>query len=226
MKCHSKNILLKHSPRRSAFGLMEAIFATAILALICSSVLVVINRCVASAADSTIRMQAFSVARENMEKLLTSQSTKETVEYGNSEIYPQIQWETTVETFYEPITNRMWVQANCSAEYPDTSGETQKIELTSWLTDLTKKQLIEIAKEIAKKKEYLAKHPEVEASELDEPMQPDQPDEPEPDEPEPDEPEPDEPEPEIESPPDADYPNFESMTMEEIMAWVRQAFSR
>jgi hypothetical protein len=109
-----------------------------------------------SAADSTLRMQAFEVARENMENLLSRDSVEEMVEYGNSERYPEIQWQTTVESFYEPLTSRMWVQAVCLAEYTDSAGEAQKVELTHWLTDLTKEQVLQIIEEQLKEKERLA----------------------------------------------------------------------
>ena len=136
----------------------------AILALISSSVFVVINRCMASAADSAQRYQAFEVARDNMEILLSKDSVKEIVEYGQSDKYPQIQWQTTVETFYEPITGRMWIQAICSAEYTDTAGQVQTVELTHWLTDLTKEQLLQIIEEQEKEKERLAELGEDELS--------------------------------------------------------------
>ena len=120
--------------------------ALAILALISSSVLVVIERCVASAAASALRMKAFEVARENMERLLTSVTIKESIEYGISEKYPDIGWQTVVETFYEPITARMWIRGVCSAQYNDPNGQEQTVELTNWLTDLTKEQLLQITK--------------------------------------------------------------------------------
>jgi prepilin-type N-terminal cleavage/methylation domain-containing protein len=131
----------------NGFSLVEVVTALSILALLSSSVLVVISRCVASAADSTLRMHAFETARENMEKLLASNSVKESAEYGTSDKYPEIEWQTIVETFYEPITNRMWVRAVCSAEYEDTQGQKQTIELTHWLTDVTKEQLLQIMKQ-------------------------------------------------------------------------------
>jgi len=131
--------------KEKAFSLVEVLTALAILALISSSVLVVINRGVASAADSALRMQAFEVARENMEKLLASTSLEENVEYGESNKYPEISWTTVVETFYEPITSRMWVRGICSAEYRDTEGQEQTVELTHWLTGLTKEQLLEVS---------------------------------------------------------------------------------
>ncbi len=126
------------------FTLIEVMTALAILALVSSSVFVVINHCVASATDSALRMQAFEVARDNMEKLLGSDSVWETVEYGDSDKYPEIKWQTAVEMFYEPITARMWVRAICSAEYADYAGQVQTVELTHWLTDVTMEQLLEI----------------------------------------------------------------------------------
>jgi len=130
--------------------------ALAILALVSSSVLVVINRCLASAADSALRMQAFEVARENMEKLLASDSVEQSVEYGESDEHPEITWETVVETFYEPITTRMWIRGICSAQYTDTEGQEQTVELTHWLTDLTKGQLLQIMKDERQESEQLA----------------------------------------------------------------------
>lgn len=144
MKCLFRKNLL------SAFSLIETVTALIILAIISSNVFVVINRCMSSVADSALRMQAFEVSRKNMETLLVKDSVTEMVEYGNSDKYPEIQWQTTVETFYEPITERMWIQALCSAEYTDTAGELQTVELTHWLTDLTKEQLIKIIEQLQK----------------------------------------------------------------------------
>jgi len=140
MNCRSKT----HNMSKKGFSLAEVTMAVMILALISSSVLVVIDRCVTSAANSEKRMKAFEVARENMEMLLASTSVKESVEYGQSEQYPEIGWQTVVETFYEPITARMWLRGVCTAEYNDPNGEQKTIELTNWLTDLTKEQLLQV----------------------------------------------------------------------------------
>ena len=129
---------------KGAFSLVEVVAALVILAFVSSSVLVVFNRYMASAADSMLRMQAFEVARANMEELLTLDSVSESVEYGYSERYPDIEWQTVVETFYEPLTSRMWIQAICSTEYTDSENEVQTVELTHWLTDVTKSQLLQI----------------------------------------------------------------------------------
>lgn len=134
----------KCNTKKKAFTLVEVVTALTILGIIASSVVVVINRCVASASDSAMRMQAFEVARENMEKLLASSSLQEGVDYGNSDKYPGISWQTVVETFYEPITARMWIRGVCSAGYMDTTGQEQRVELIHWLTDLTKQQLLDI----------------------------------------------------------------------------------
>src|SRR4030042_903009 len=78
------------------FTLFEIIAALGILGLVCSSVLLVIDRCVNSAADSSMRMEAFRLVRENLEEILVSDSVEETVEYGTSDEYPDISWETGV----------------------------------------------------------------------------------------------------------------------------------
>jgi len=140
----SPTLPTKRTVTKTAFSLGEVLVALAILALITSSVLVVINRCVASAADSALRIQAFEVARENMEKLLASILIQENVEYGESDKYPEITWQRVVETFYEPITARIWLRGVCSAQYMDVEGQEQTVELTHWLTDLTKEQLLDI----------------------------------------------------------------------------------
>ena len=128
----------------AGFSLIEAAAAVVILGIICTSVLVVINRAMASTVDSVLRMKAFEVARENMEQLLSSDSVSEMTEYGFSEKYPDITWQTTVETFYEPITNDMWLEATCLAEYTDTKGQAQTVELAHWLTKLSKQEIQQI----------------------------------------------------------------------------------
>lgn len=122
------------------FTLLEVIAALAILGLAASSVLVVIDRCVSSASNSALRMEAFVLARENLEKILVRDSVDETVEYGTSEKYPDISWQTVIEGFPEPVSGQMWVRAVCSAEYVDSAGATQKIELIHWISQLTDQQ--------------------------------------------------------------------------------------
>jgi prepilin-type N-terminal cleavage/methylation domain-containing protein len=142
--------------KRKAFSLVEVSAALIILALVSSGVMVVINRCAAAGTNSTLQMQAFEVARENMEKLLVSDSLKETVDYGESELYPGIEWETAVESFYEPVTSRMWIQGVCLARYMDVEGQEQTVELTHWLTDISKDQLLKMMGSQDGKEEQLA----------------------------------------------------------------------
>jgi len=125
---------------RGGFTLLEVLTALAILAFVSSSVLVVVDRCVVAAADSTLRMEAFTLARENMEKILTSNSVSETVEYGVSDTNPNISWQTVIEAFSEPVEGNMWIRAVCSAEFKDAAGETQTVKLEHWLGELTQQQ--------------------------------------------------------------------------------------
>jgi type II secretory pathway pseudopilin PulG len=139
----------------SGFSLIEAVAALLILAMVCAGVMVAVNNSLSTASDSILRMQAFEVARENLETLLGSSSVKENIESGTSEKYPAILWQNTVESFYEPISKRLWIRAVCSAEYPDPNGQTAKVELTDWLTDLSQQQIVELLKEKEKEKQSL-----------------------------------------------------------------------
>lgn len=161
MKYSSEKNLLFASLTYRGFTLVEVMGALVILALVSSSVVVVINRCMASAADMELRIQAFELARQNMEKLLTSDSAKEMVEYGTSYKYPEIQWQNVVETFYEPVASKMWLRAVCSAEYYDTEGELQTVELTHWLSALTEKQVSQLLEQRQRLKERLAERGEL-----------------------------------------------------------------
>lgn len=142
MKLCSEQILL-----RKAFSLVEVVTALIILGLVCSSMLVIYDRAMVSAADSSLQMNAFEVARNNMETLLLESSVEQTAEYGISERYPGVQWQTTVESFYEPVTSQMWIQAVCSAGYMDSAGEEQKVELTHWLTNVSAEDVRQILDE-------------------------------------------------------------------------------
>jgi prepilin-type N-terminal cleavage/methylation domain-containing protein len=124
----------------AGFTLLEVVTALGILALISSSVLLVINRCMAAAANATLRMEAFRLVQENLEKVLVGDSVAETVEFGASDKYPDVAWQTVVEAFPEPVTGKMWVRAVCSAQYLDSAGEKQTVELVHWVTELTDQQ--------------------------------------------------------------------------------------
>lgn len=115
---------------------MEVVMAVMILAFVSASVLTVMNQCIGAATDSRTRTQAFEIARENLESLLSEDKLPEKTEFGFSEINPDIQWETVIETFTEPVTNSMWLQAVCSASYTDKDGQIQSVELTHWLSEI------------------------------------------------------------------------------------------
>jgi type II secretory pathway component PulJ len=133
-KCILKNSGKRHD--RGGFTVLEVAVALIIIALICSTVLVVVKDEMAVLGESRLRMEAFETARENMENLLTASSVSEMDDYGTSEKNPDIQWETVVEPFTEELTGKMWIRAVCTATYPDANGQPQKIELTHWLTDV------------------------------------------------------------------------------------------
>ena len=143
---------------QKAFTLIESMAAVALLAFICGSVWLVLERCTASAADSIQRMRAFEIARDNMETLLGSDSVEEKTEFGTSENFPDIRWQTTVESFYEPLTSKAWVRGVCSAEYTDSAGTPRNVELTNWLTNLSEAQVKQLMERSELQKKILAKH--------------------------------------------------------------------
>ena len=151
--CHPSSVL-----RHQAFTLVESMAAVALLAFISASVWLVLERCTASAADSIQRMRAFEIAHENMEKLLASDSVEEKTEYGISEKFQDIHWQTSVEGFYEPTMSGMWARAVCSAEYTDSGGETKSVELTHWLTRLSAAQSQQLAAKLAAQEKLLIKY--------------------------------------------------------------------
>jgi type II secretory pathway component PulJ len=128
----------------AGFTFVEVVAALIILTIMTSSVLLVVNRCLKATSDETLRMRAFEIARENMEKLLAADTVQETFEQGTDEVNPAIQWQTVVEPFYEPATARMWMRAVCSATYTDWHDEPQTVEFAHWLTDVTKEQMLNI----------------------------------------------------------------------------------
>lgn len=141
--------------RPRGFSLLEVVVALGVLATICSAVLVVMNRCIAATIDSRTKMEAFKIVRENMEKILGADSVTLTAEMGVSQTNLDIEWQTVIETFNEPVGAEMWLQAVCSATYTDSAGEKQTIELVHWLTDLSKRDRQLIRKQRERELEYL-----------------------------------------------------------------------
>ncbi|MCU0915147.1 MAG: type II secretion system GspH family protein [Planctomycetes bacterium] len=137
--------MLRAARGAAGFTLLEILASLAILGLACSSVLIVIDRCLNSAADSVLRMAAFELVRENLEQVLTRENVEETTDFGTSDRYPDISWETVVEAFPDPVAGQMWLRAVCAAHYPDALGEKQTIELIHWITPLTDQQAGQLA---------------------------------------------------------------------------------
>jgi hypothetical protein len=112
-----------------------------VLAIIVSTSLAVMSRCLEATVNLRTRMAAFSLARENMENLLGATAVTESVDYGDSNDVAGVTWETRIEPFYDPHTTRMWIRAISAASWYDTNGELQTIEFTQWLTDLNEQDV-------------------------------------------------------------------------------------
>ncbi len=149
MKCH-----FKYNLRARGFTLIEVMAALIILALITSGSLVAMNRYMKVAIDQGIKMEAFNLARENMENILSVSLLTDDIQQGESETNPDIRWQNSVESFYEPLTSRMWIRAICGVSYIDSEGENQEIELTHWVTDISKKQVLAIIDQKKREKKY------------------------------------------------------------------------
>lgn len=130
--------------KRVGFTLVEVVAAMGLLAIMLSSVLVVMDHFVGAVIDMRLRQEAFELARSNMETLLSESKVSDLYDYGESEINPDIQWETTVEPFYEPYKSRMWIRAVCSASFVDSKDQEQNVELEHWITNLTAAQINQI----------------------------------------------------------------------------------
>lgn len=153
--CGFKNNLFRTGSARRAFTLIEIATALVLLGMIIGSVMTLMNRYVEAVMDMQLREQAFEIARSNMETLLAESKLSDTSEYGTSETHPDIEWETVVEPFYEPVTNQMWIRAVCSAGFKDTKGEYQDIELEHWITNLTAAQIKQILAQQEIESEYM-----------------------------------------------------------------------
>ena len=155
MSCIFNAFRFRRAGRRRAFTLVEVSAAVVILAGILATTLVLMNHCVNATIDLRSRERAFELARENLEFLLTASKVENGLEYGFDELHPEIQWQLVIEPFYEPISNRMWIRAVSSAEYTDTKGEQQTVELQHWLTGLTAKQIQMIQAQQKLEEEFL-----------------------------------------------------------------------
>jgi len=123
--------------RPKGFTLLEVLCSLGILSIICSSAMVIMSRNKDSSFNVTMRLRALEVARENIEQILVSQTIEEQTEYGVSEKYPAIEWESTIETFYAPLEGQTWARAISVARYKDMQDVDQEVELEHWLSRVT-----------------------------------------------------------------------------------------
>ena len=149
-----KAAILKNRQSR-AFTLVEVAVTIVVVGLIVGSSMTILDRLVGAMADMRLRTEAFETARQNMEALLSEANITDRSEYGTNEFVPEIQWQTVVEPFYEPISNRMWVRAICSAGFNDSQGKYQSIDLEHWLTNLSAEVVRQIIQQQQAEQDYL-----------------------------------------------------------------------
>lgn len=145
---------------QAGFTLVEVAAALVILSMLVGSALVVMSGITEGMIDLKAQTQAFSIARQHMETLLTASSVEDMSEYGVVETNPDMDWQTIVEPFYEPISNRMWVRGVCTSSYTDSKGQRQIIELTCWLTGLDAQQVKQIVDQQKRQEEYMSQFSE------------------------------------------------------------------
>lgn len=138
-----------------AFTLVEIAVAIVVVGLIVSAAMAIIDRLVGAMADLRLRSEAFEIAREKMETLLAQSKVQDLTDYGYSETRPDIQWQATIEPFYEPITNQMWIRAVASAGFNDSKGKFQSIDLEHWITNLSPQLVKQILDQQKAEQEYL-----------------------------------------------------------------------
>ncbi|MHC4771515.1 MAG: type IV pilus modification PilV family protein [Planctomycetota bacterium] len=166
--CRFNDNLFRARSQRPAFTLVEVGAALVLLSIILSSVMVLMNRYVDSVIDLQLRQEAFELARGNMEQLLAESKLSDMAEFGDSEQNSEIEWQTLVEPFYEPVTDQMWIRAVCSAGFNDTKGEYQNIEMEHWITNLNAQQVKQILAQQQVEAEYMDLLADGEASVIEE----------------------------------------------------------
>lgn len=138
------------------FTLVEIAAAIILIAMMLTSAMIILDNLTGALSDLRLRRVAFELAREKMEALLAEKKLQDQLEYGVDEVWPEIQWQKTVEPFYEPVTNQMWIRAICKTTYTDSKGKNQSVELEHWITNLPPglvKQILDYQKA---QQEYLA----------------------------------------------------------------------
>lgn len=164
---------------RKAFTIVEALAALAIVGFVCGSVIIVINNSIDAISDQTSRLRAIEVARENMESLGSQEVLQESSITGISEIYPEIEWTTTVEAVNFPGESKLWLRAFCSANFYNTDNELEEVSFENWLTPLSAQQQKLVMEDRKKEEDYLEQleqmQQEEESQEQDEISQDDKP---------------------------------------------------
>jgi prepilin-type N-terminal cleavage/methylation domain-containing protein len=140
----SNNNLFARRSRTIGFTLVEVAMSIAILGIIASSAIVVMNNCIESAIDVRKKVLAFNLARENMETLLAEKSLSEMIDFGVSEIDPEITWELTTEVIQQQYTDDWFLEARSVALYTNGKGEEEKVEFIHWASTLTEGQIKQI----------------------------------------------------------------------------------
>ncbi len=140
---------------RCGFTLLEVAVSLVILGVIATSVITIMNECIESTIEHGSRQRAFEISRENMERILAWPYVQELNDYGTDEKNPDIQWETVIEPFYEPVTNRMWIRAVCSSSFTTREGEREEINLANWITSLSEQQIKNILDQRRREQEFL-----------------------------------------------------------------------
>lgn len=145
---------LKNRPS-SGFTLVEVAVTIVVVGLIVGSSMTILDRLIGAMGDMRLRSEAFEIARQNMETLLSETKAADLSEYGTSEICPEVQWQTAIEPFYEPISKKMWIRAVCSAGFNDSKGQYQSIDLEHWLTNLSADVVRQIIQQQKAEDDYL-----------------------------------------------------------------------
>ena len=146
---------MKSVVSNKAFTLVEIAVAIVVVGLIVSSAMAIIDRLVGAMTDMRLRSEAFEIARNKMETLLAQSKVQDLTDYGTSETRPDIQWQTTIEPFYEPITHQMWIRAVSSAGFNDSKGKFQSVDLEHWITNLSPQLVKQILDQQKAEQEYL-----------------------------------------------------------------------
>ena len=71
-----------------------------VIALIAGSAMTILDNLVGAMLDIRLHADAYETVRQNMETLLSLANVQDTVEYGVSEMHPEIQWQTVIEPFF------------------------------------------------------------------------------------------------------------------------------